>query len=609
MTKQFILASLVLVLASCERMAKVFDSSSSKVESQIEQAAAITVQLPDSAIHITDALLKHADTVKVSDQQLLKIYQIRVKSFAALGKTDSTLASGQSVRETAVLLSDSLAIAETVLDLYSNVDFKYINRAQRFLPGSISTFNTLNKKYETGIANAVNGVFLSNKGEYLEAQKYFMQSYKIFTELDSVKAVARICNSLGNNYGRINSLKESTDYYRRALQSAKLMKDQPLQASILINLGVNYKYINLDSAVGYYQQALNLLPVNYKGNLKLKAKYNLANIYMSNNQFRKAEEEYKNILASSIAANYQEGVAMAYGGLGTLYSNAKNYTLSVRNYQTAIKLLDSVGLKNVMMMLLPELINVYKLIGDSKNIILYSDQYYTLKDSLVSVEKTTAIHELEKRYQTEKKELENKSLRSQLSTKKLTNGLLVGLLILMTLFVLILRQRNYYHQQRNISYEVLIEKYREEKLEREKQALTPSVGQTVEQNEYPAENSLFEKIDNYYKTHKPYQNVGLKIEDIAAFLNVPTKDIFQSIKLNGFRNFNSFTNSYRVTSVRIMFEDPAYDHYKLESIWTAAGFGSKPTFYTAFVEETGIKPAYYRVMINKSTNPDAYNQS
>jgi len=605
MQKQFILALLVLVLASCERMAKVFDSSASDIHAQIEQAAALSTQLPDSAVHITDALLKYADTIDISDKQLLKIYQIRVKAFIALGKTDSTLASGQFVRETAALISDSLAIAETILDLYSNVDFKYIKRAQRFLPGAISTFKKYNKKYETGIANAVYGVFLSNKAEYLEAQKYFMQSYKIFTELDSVKAVARICNSLGNNYGRINSLKESTDYYRRALQSATLQKDHSLQASILINIGVNYKYINLDSAVGYYQQALNLLPANYKGNLKLKAEYNLANIYMSNNQFGKAEEMYKNILASSIAANYQEGIAMAYGGLGTLYSNAKNYTLSVKNYQTAIKLLDSVGLKNVMMMLLPELINVYKSMGDSKNTIQYSDQYYALKDSLVSVEKTTAIYELEKQYQTDKKELENKSLRSQLFTRKLTNGLLVGLLIFMTLFVLIIRQSNHYHQQRNISYEVLIEKYRQEKLEREKQALTPSVDQTVEQNDYPTENSLFEKIDNYYKIHKPYQNVGLKIEDIAALLNVTTKDIFQSIKLNGFRNFNSFTNSYRVASVRRMFEDPNYDNHKLESIWTEAGFGSKPTFYTAFVEETGIKPAYYRVMINKSANQDA----
>lgn len=608
MLKRLIVAGSLLLLISCERMTNIFNNTTNKIQRAIQRAEAVLPNTPDSAIHITADLLSEADSLKIADQFRLKIYQLRVKAFKALGKTDSTLSNGQLVRETAALIPDSLAIAESILDLYSNVDFKYLKRSYRFLPGAIATFQKADRKYETGIATAVYGVYLSNKGDYLTAQKYFMQSYKIFTEIDSLKALARVCNSLGNNYARIGSMKESSEFYNSALQAAESAKDTLLQASILINIGVNYKSSFPDSAIYFYQRALSLLPANYKGNLTMKASYNLANVYMQNNAFDKAKAIFNNILQRSIETKYQEGIAMAYGGLGSLYNNMKQYGLAIQYYQIAIKALETSGQSQVMMMLLPELIIAYKASGDLKNTLFYTDQFYGLKDSLVSVEKTAAIHELEKQYQIERQELENAQLKTKLSAKQTTNVLLIGLLIIMCALVILFRQRNHYHLERNKSYEVLIAKYRQEKLEKERVLINRSDTSTNAvkgKQKIQAEgksNDLFEDIKSYYASEKPYLNEALKIEDIAITFNTSTKDVFQSIKDNGYRNFKYFTNKYRVEEVRRMFEDESFKNQKLDAIWAKAGFGSKPPFYSAFIEETGIKPAYYRAMINKNSD-------
>ena len=92
--------------------------------------------------------------------------------------------------------------------------------------------------------------------------------------------------------------------------------------------------------------------------------------------------------------------------LGNVYGKKKQFALAESYFLTSLKILKETNQKNLIYMTLPMLISTYESAGDFKKAFDYSNQLIKLKDSLVTIEKTKSILELEKKYQTEKKDLE-----------------------------------------------------------------------------------------------------------------------------------------------------------------------------------------------------------
>lgn len=605
---------LVLLIVACDQITNVLGDRSPQSKKEIERATALLANNPTALITYTDSIIHHVIYTQKTIPYWIKVYELRQKAFADLQQMDSVVTSGEMIRSLASQHSDSLAMANSLLLVKGDIDYASQKKMIPFLPGAIYTFSKLGMQYEEAKLCATYGVILIPSGDFKLAQTYLLRAYDKMERLDSTKNLFNISLNLGSNYQQLKDNVLALKYYKKALHFAGIRKDSLLITSALMNIGVYYHENEKkeDSAMHYLQLAKALLPQRSPYYFVMKLDYNIALQELNNKRYKESEDMFNRMYDNCLQNNLTEGCARALNGLVNVYVATGRMPNAIAAAKQAMDMFDSMGMKYETLQQAEQLTNLYTKAGMYKvanNIMTFSKK---LSDSLMSVEKQVAVHELEEKYHSEKKELENKSLRSELTHKNIIGMLLIGVLIIMTAMIFFLRQRNFYHHERNQSYEVLIEKYRQEKIEREKQKLHEPNSVTLPinvnkpiKNEDNSVYDVFDKIQDYYSLHKPYLHVRLKIEDIAEALNLSTKEIFQSIKENGFRNFNSFTNSHRVAFVRRMFEDPAYEHYKLESIWTEAGFGSKPTFYTAFVEETGIKPAYYRVMINKSTNPDA----
>ena len=550
---------------------------------------------PDSSLKFINAVLNQVDGNEIKSANLLEILELKQQAFSNLRLMDSFFVTGEKIREVASLIPDSMVMAKTLIPLYADVDFKHIKKAQGYIPGAIYTFTHNRKPYEAAVLNALNGMILSSEGDYVNAQKYLLKAYPIFDELDSLKAFGKVCNSMGTNYAAIGSMETSTRYYTKFLKIAEKRRDSLGQVAALMNIGINSRINSPDTAMKMYQKALELVPAK-NTKLGMKLKFNMANLYLDKRDIDRGASIMKEIVLSCEDSKFLEGVGMATNGLAGAYFVSKRYPEALKNYQKAAETFNSIGLYQASLKSQTGIIDCYEAMGDYKNALSTSEVVHSKMDTLRSTEKEVAVHELEKKYQSEKRELENKYLRDNVEKRNI--ALIILVVVLITLAFLLQRSHLLY-QQRDLAYKALMDKYKEEsRIHHEDKMAKPAEKSspilTTPAEEHNEQILLMQRLENYFETKKPYLNAKLKIEEVAAFLNCTQKDIALAFKTRDNVNFNIFANRFRVEEVRRSFEDPSCMNLKLDTIATQSGFGNRQSFYLAFEQVTGIKPGYYR---------------
>lgn len=497
--------------------------------------------------------------------------------------------------ETKLGITDSTA--QSLLKIPYSVDFSVLKSHEKEIVKGIEYFKLTNNDFGYALCSRFYGVILNTKGDYIKAQSYYLQAYDVFDKLDKKKEKARVCIDIGWNYSEIGSKNLVHKYYTKALEIGKQLGDSLIQGTVLMNYGIVYRKTNADSALFYYQQALKIMPETSAGNIRAKLKYNIANQYFDKKEFNKSKSVYEDLLNEGLKSKNMEVVSVGYNALAAIYLSERKIDKSLDYYNKAIRIADSIKHVSLLMKYKRELIKEYEFIGDFKNAFIESKKLKIMSDSLLNKEKEVAVLELDIKYQSEKKEVENLQLKKDSNIKLIAIGFLaVVTLILFFLF----RSRSILAREKSIAYDVLMAKYKIEKLEKEKQSSIIADLGKMSSSTLSVEKSLMDRLIEYFTIEKPYLNPKLKVEDVAKYLQVNQKELAAAIKQHDNSNFNVFINKLRVEEARRKFEDPAFEMYKMEVISEQSGFGTIQSFYNAFELYTGIKPAYYRMQM-KST--------
>ena len=102
------------------------------------------------------------------------------------------------------------------------------------------------------------------------------------------------------------------------------------------------------------------------------------------------------------------------------------------------------------------------------------------------------------------------------------------------------------------------------------------------------------RVSEYMDQEKPYLNPDFNMQQFAAGIEIPTKQL-SAILNQGFGvNFFTFVNQYRVEEVISRMKDPKNDHLTLLGIAYDCGFNSKTTFNTVFRKLTGQTPSKFK---------------
>ncbi|MEI6696586.1 MAG: tetratricopeptide repeat protein [Bacteroidota bacterium] len=609
MRSKWCLVFMLIVLISCNRIVSS-DKDSEHVMQLVKMYKVKAIQCqqnqPDTAIIYADSAIILLRKMKdCNSDTLLSLIKIKALAYFNTELFDSTVSILERNYFEAVELKDSTLEVKTAIILSGfALDKNNLYLVEKYISKAIKLLKSESDENDKALAYSIYGSFLWIKGENKKANEYLMKAYKIYETLKSYSNLSRVSINIGNNFSAIESKKDELFYYRVAIDAALKSKDTINLIHSLCNMGVYYRYENPDSALFYYNKVIGLKPRGKTPNFVISAKYNKASLLIDRKDYKKAFEALDKVLKECQLEKNYIGMAYAYGGLATCYVSMKRVNQAINYMENAIKIADTIGSKDMAMLLRDELQTIYEENANYKEAYLLSKQIKVFTDSTKSIEKQIAIHKMEANYQSEKKELENKLLKSELTkqNKLLVNRYLtiVFFIILSLILGVLLWRTHVLNKQRAIAYEVLMRKYKDE------------VGVVQNTSNVTLENSikntdftemhlqLYTQIVYYYQTEKPYLDPVFKVETLLEALKISPKAVSQALKCNNY-NFNSITNHFRVEEAKARMADPIYRNYKIEAIAAESGFGTRMSFYNAFEQITGVKPGFYRNNINSDT--------
>ena len=557
------------------------------------------LQLDSAILYADSAITMLRKMGNYNSDTLFTLIKIKATAFMNKGLFDSTVTMLDRIYAEAIdQKNSSLQIKTAILLGGFALDKDKLSIVEKYIPNVINMLDNQVDESDKAQAYNIYGAYLGVKGENNKAIEFSMKAYKIFEVKKMFSNLSFVSVNIGNDFLAIGGEKDALKYYRNAVDAATKSKDTANLMSTLCNIGVYYREENPDSAIFYYDKVIALKPVKNTPDFVVSAQYNKANIYLDKKDFKKALSGFNKVLAISQLTKNYTGMAYAYNGISSVYENLGKRNLSMDLLKRAVNMADSLGETALKMSLNVQLQTAYENNANYKEAYLLSKQIKVYNDSTKSVEKQIAIHDIEANYQSEKKELENKLLKSELIKKDnllISRNFLIVFLIIASLIFSVLFWRVYVvAKQRSMAYDVLMKKYKQESEEvilLNTPALSESAKPPIHVNDLCLQ--LYDQVVDYYTINKPYLDPNFKVETIIADLNSSHKAILQALKLKS-HSFNTLTNLYRVEEAKKRMADETYNNLKIEAIAKDSGFGTKMSFYNAFEQVTGVKPSFYR---------------
>ncbi|MBK8845560.1 MAG: histidine kinase [Bacteroidetes bacterium] len=287
---------------------------------------------------------------------------------------------------------------------------------------------------------------------YLEAEKYYVRT-------NNMKQLAQIYTNIAGLFFDLNDLKKALDYDFKALEIAKQI-GLTLQLSQLYN-NVASAYgesNNHDSAMYYYRMALQTAEKfeNLDGYIMATQSigieyYEMGIIDSALMYLSKAKEIYDR------QEYYDESLVVVYEYLGLCELKRKNYNKALHYLTIGDSIATEVGFIIDRIEIKKALKETYAAIGNWQEAYNVQQAYVVLNDSLQRDENIRITRELERKYDTAKKEKENIELQakndiqqSQLKSRNrilLATGIAALLLLLLCYFI----YRNYQFEKRHSS--------------------------------------------------------------------------------------------------------------------------------------------------------------
>lgn len=426
----------------------------------------------------------------------IRIYATRGAMFTMQGDFSKADKFFKQMLNTAIDINDTSSIATAYSNLgYVSQHFNKYEDAKKYYDKAIPyCFNNKN-----GLANLyLNLAALSyDIGNYTEVIEYANKSLQCAEAIDSKVLIAKNYQNLADTYRTIGDNQSAINASMKAIRIKEAIDDKPSMAIGYRKIGTLYfEQKNYDKAYEYYNKAVKIdstlqllkeladdylnLSTMYceTNNDSLLIKYaNLAlsnaskisntlqiseinslfgNFYTKKGNYSLALNYYQKALNHERSTNnHQQGLAKLYNEFAQLHLLMHNYGQAKKYANLSYSIADSMKIPYMIKDASTTLASAYKKTNDYKsayNYLLISKQY---NDSLFDAAKADALTFAEARWNNEKKQQEitnlqklNKATIAKNEAERKSNRIviisitLVGLLILITLFVLWINNKN-----------------------------------------------------------------------------------------------------------------------------------------------------------------------
>ncbi len=288
------------------------------------------------------------------------------------------------------------------------------------------------------------GRYFIMKEDYRSSAQCFLISLKIEEKLKNSGRIADLNDELGGIYFYQEIFDKALTYFNLALAVYEQKHDTINIAKVFSHLGnlhssrefceqrnEDQKKIDFNTALQYFEKTIELCnKIGYES-LIINSYVNIASVY---NKLDKPGKALPYLQQATDYYRETRNLNRLSGSLHTLgktYFKLKQFDKSINSFKESLKIANENKYTEGIQYLYESMAQTFASAKDYKNAYEYYIKYMTIRDSLVTAEKSKLIFELETKYQTEKKEKEILQLTSE---KREKNILLYTLSILLLIF-------------------------------------------------------------------------------------------------------------------------------------------------------------------------------
>ncbi|MBN8697249.1 MAG: tetratricopeptide repeat protein [Bacteroidetes bacterium] len=354
----------------------------------------------------------------------------------------------------------------------------FLNLAQNYF---------LKQNDKTGLAEVFNVIGniqtdISNSNAALD---YNLKALKIREELNDSMAIASSLINLGKVYYNLKDYKKANEYYTQSLIIREKINDEAGIAACYNNIANVYgDQGENQKALDFFQKSLSLK--EKLGNKKGIAYTlnNIGSIYTALDNHTKAREYYLKSYEIKKEINDARGILSSLTNIGASYYYADDLNNAVKYFLLSSAQASEIGAKDIELSGYQNAAETYMQLKDFKKAAEYFSKSLSLKDSILSIESTKALHEMQAKFNFEKQEKEIKILKQETEiqaldvarTKLIKNGFIIGF-ILILIIAFIIYNRYQIKQKANKKLE-----FQKQEITRQHNALNVAYGQIEAKN-------------------------------------------------------------------------------------------------------------------------------
>lgn len=563
---------------------------------------------PDSVLFYLDSAQSIATRLDDSTEILAELTLEKARFLREQAANDTALVLLEQLYSSSIQRGDRYHSAMSCLLIGEiHVDRSQLPLAKPYLEEALSFLNGSDYRSELARVHNTLGVFSSRSTRHEEAQIHLLKAKTLFDSLEDKNNLALVHLNIGSNYMDTESNEEAVQAFNEALVLARETKDTLLTLSILNDLGIAFRRTNPDSALAIYRSALAMIPQGRFIVDQNRLRFNLANILSDQGDTGSALDTFRLVYRTCKELGIPYGIIVSASGIGEIRETEGDLPSAREWVDNAIQAANRAEITDrTLAELMAQKARILRKSGDHSQAFDLKLQAVNIERALSHEQKQIHLLEMEKAFDYEKRVSQNEAIKARLRYetrwKYITLLLFIGILGISVIMVFLLRQRRMMTVRLERAYHKLIKQYRGQLDLFRESAPTIPPSLPVIPKEQPSEPemkpisamNLADRLEVWLSKEKPFLDPKFRVESACDRLQTNAKALALALKQHRGANFNTLINRARVHEAMRLMSDPEYAHYKVEFIGYRAGFGTKQTFYTAFEQETGLTPGFYR---------------
>ena len=355
-------------------------------------------------------------------------------------------------------VKNGLGIYDEAIDFY----LKSMNIYNEIIDKESTPNHIFEGKKGLASCNTSLGNVYSDQGNYEQAMEFYNNSLKLNTEVGDKRGIAGCYTNIGSIYTDMGGFDKAIQHYLKSLTYLEKINDKKGISYCYNNIGnIHFFQNSYEKAIQYYLKSLK-----YKeelGDLRgMSGCYNnLGIIYNAKKEHETAIDYYNKSLLITQKLGDISGSSACYSNIGQVYEAKGNFDMAIEYYQNALEIVEQIGDKNGLIVcynnigalnvllanssiekstylkkaleygtkayLLAKEINAiprqreashtiisaYKMMGDFEKAFEFAEIFIAANDSMFELEKTSSIADAEKKFESEKKQLQIEKLNKE----------------------------------------------------------------------------------------------------------------------------------------------------------------------------------------------------